>query len=51
METKITEKKKKEIQDFFRMVCFGIRAEYEKEASHRRYSQDTKTLDQILSSR
>jgi len=37
-----------DVEDFFTMVCSGIRAEYEQGASVRKHSVDIKTLYELL---
>lgn len=38
----------KEIHTFFKVVCDGIRAEYENGASERDFDIDKQTLDRLL---
>lgn len=41
---------KKEIIQWFRMVCEGIRQEYEQGASHRKLEVDVETLKKLFNS-
>ena len=43
-----TEIKEVELTNFFKVVCDGIRGEYEKGWSHRKFSEDKKTMRKIF---